>query len=300
VVLREPLGSVDQAIVSIAWDRPPLPLSVALKLTAPSRNHSRRPPSRVTDRCGSISIPGPDSCSSLLRVDPKTDAYERWVQGLGMANGVACAPNGTVYASNDVGTHLDRITPDGTVDRRWARVASANGLAIDCAGRFLYAAQTFVPARVSRIDLHIPESVTTHVRAPAGASASMLDGLAIDKTGRLFVVANGAGQVWRIDGGGTIQIIAGGLRCPSAVALGHGPRGFSGGTSTPSPSPATSSSCGTPADRPCGTITRQERRAARLLLWTRNGHDYRIGRGSAGRWSRKRSVMADGSTTWRG
>jgi hypothetical protein len=57
----------------------------------------------------------------------------------------------------------------------------------------------------------------------------MLDGLAIDKTGRLFVAAIGAGQVWRIDGGGTIQIIAGGLRCPSAVALGHGPRGFSEG-----------------------------------------------------------------------
>ena len=167
--------------------------------------------------------------AGMLRVDPKTGACERWVRGLGMANGVACAPDGTVYASNDIGTHLDRINPDGTVDRRWARVASANGLAIDRAGRFLYAAQTFVAARVSRIDLQDPDSVVTHARSPAGASASMLDGLTIDKTGQLFVAANGAGQVWRIDGDGIIHVLASGLRCPSAVALGNGPVGFSEG-----------------------------------------------------------------------
>ena len=82
--------------------------------------------------------------AGLLRVDPKTGACQRWVHGLGMANGVACAPDGTVYASNDIGTHLDRVSPNGTVERRWARVASANGLAIDRGGRYLYAAQTFV------------------------------------------------------------------------------------------------------------------------------------------------------------
>ena len=33
--------------------------------------------------------------------------------------------------------------------------------------------------------------------------------------------------MWRIDGDGTIRVLASGLRCPSAVALGKGPRGFS-------------------------------------------------------------------------
>jgi sugar lactone lactonase YvrE len=164
--------------------------------------------------------------AGLLRVNPETGVCEPWVRGLGMANGVARAPDGAVYASNDIGTHLDRIDRDGNVERRWARVASANGLAVDAAGRFLYAAQTFVAARIARVDLHDPVSVTTYARAPAGACASMLDGLAIDATGRLFVAANGAGQVWRIDPDGTIQALARGLRCPSAVALGRGVRGF--------------------------------------------------------------------------
>jgi sugar lactone lactonase YvrE len=137
--------------------------------------------------------------AGLLRVDPDTGASEPWVRGLGMSNGVARAPDGAVYASNDVGTRLDRVGPDGTVHRGWARVASANGLAVDPTGRFLYAAQTSVAARIARVDLRDPSRVTTHARAPLLARAAMLDGLAIDDAGRLFVAANGAGQVWRVD-----------------------------------------------------------------------------------------------------
>jgi sugar lactone lactonase YvrE len=83
--------------------------------------------------------------AGLLRVDPESGACERWVRGRGMANGVARAPDGAVYASNDIGAYLDRVNPDGTVQRRWARVASANGLAVDaisasasCSGRCCY------------------------------------------------------------------------------------------------------------------------------------------------------------------
>jgi hypothetical protein len=71
--------------------------------------------------------------------------------------------------------------------------------------------------------------VTTHARAPVLARASMLDGMAIDDSGRLFVAANGAGQVWRVDPDGAIQALTRGLRCPTAVALGCGPRGSCAG-----------------------------------------------------------------------
>jgi sugar lactone lactonase YvrE len=168
--------------------------------------------------------------AGLLRVDVQTGAYERWVRGLGMANGVARAPDGTIYASNGMGTHVERITLDGAVQRRWERVASANGLAVDHDGRFLYAARTFVAARVSRIDLGDHANVVVHARAPRAAAASMLDGLAIDAAGRLFAAANAAGQVWRVDTDGSIRVLACGLRCPSAVVLGKGARGFSEGS----------------------------------------------------------------------
>jgi streptogramin lyase len=167
--------------------------------------------------------------AGLLRVDPDTGETEPYVRGLSMANGVARAANGTLFASNDVGTHIDRIDPDRTVHRRWAKVASPNGLAVDPTGRYLYATQTFVPAAIKRIDIADPANVTSYAQPPPWARAALLDGLTIDAAGRLYVAANGAGQLWRVDTDGTICALARGLRFPSAVALGQGPNGFSAG-----------------------------------------------------------------------
>ncbi len=159
--------------------------------------------------------------AGLLLVDPAGGDAEPWVSGLGMANGVARAPDGTVFASNDFGTHLDRVAPDGTVERRWAKVPSANGLVVDPAGRYLYAAQTFTRAAIKRVEIARPENVTTYARPPVAAALSLLDGLAIDDAGRLYVAANGAGQVWRVEPDGAICALARGLGSPSAVAVGH-------------------------------------------------------------------------------
>jgi sugar lactone lactonase YvrE len=159
--------------------------------------------------------------AGLLLVDPEGGGAEPWVRGLGMANGVARAPDGTVFASNDFGTHLDRVAADGTVHRRWAKVPSANGLVVDAEGRYLYAAQTFTRAAIRRVEIDRPENVTTHARPPIAAALSLLDGLAIDAAGRLYVAANGAGHVWRVDQDGAICAIARGLGSPSAVAVGR-------------------------------------------------------------------------------
>jgi len=159
--------------------------------------------------------------AGLLLVDPDGGGAEPWVSGLGMANGVARAPDGTVFASNDFGTHLDRVAADGSVQRRWAKVPSANGLVVDAAGRYLYAAQTFTRAAIKRVEIEHPENVRTHARPPAAAALSLLDGLAIDDAGRLYVAANGAGHVWRVEPDGAICAIARGLGSPSAVAVGR-------------------------------------------------------------------------------
>ncbi len=164
--------------------------------------------------------------AGLLLIDPGTGERRTWATGLEQANGVARAPDGTVFASNDFGTHIDRIDPHGTVHRRWATVPSANGLAVDPGGRYLYAAQTFTAAAIKRVEIANPANVTTYARPGPPAWASGLDGLAIDATGRLYVAANNAGQIWRVDPGGTITALARGLRCPSGVAIGHGPGGF--------------------------------------------------------------------------
>ena len=106
---------------------------------------------------------------------------------------------------------------------------SANGLALDPTGRYLYAAQTLVPAAISRVDIAEPAKVTTYAQPRPAGRGACLDGLAIDTAGRLYVAANGAGQLWRVDTDGTIRALARGLRFPSAVAVGRGPHGFSEG-----------------------------------------------------------------------
>ena len=167
--------------------------------------------------------------AGLLRVNPDTGARRVHATGLAMANGLARAPDGTLFASNDFGRSIDRIR-NGRTERLWAEVVSGNGLVVDASGRFLYVAQTFVPAAVQRVEIAHPERVTTYVRAaPADASAG-LDGMTRDEHGRLFIAANGAGEVWRVDRERRICVLARMPRFPSgpsAVAFGTGAGGFS-------------------------------------------------------------------------
>jgi hypothetical protein len=162
--------------------------------------------------------------AGLLRVDPDTGASTVFATGLSMANGVVRGPDGSYYASNDFGSNIDRVR-NGQTERGWAHVDSGNGLAIDTAGRYLYVAQTFRPAAIQRIDLAHPENVTEYVHAGAEDIAAGLDGMTRDAADRLFVAANGAGQIWRVDPNpASICVVLRGLPGfpdgPSAVATG--------------------------------------------------------------------------------
>ena len=161
--------------------------------------------------------------SSLIEVDPDTGAASVYATGLSMANGIVRAPTGEVFASNDAGRNIDRIVA-GTTERGWAKVESGNGLAIDLAGKYLYAAQTFRPAAVARVDLADPGNVEIFAAAGPADTAAGLDGMVRDGADRLFVTANGSGEVWRVDPDRRICLVAGGLDKfpdgPSAVAVG--------------------------------------------------------------------------------
>jgi len=169
-----------------------------------------------------------DPRAGLFAINPKTGSRTVFASGLGMANGVARAPNGTIFASNDFGMKLDRVA-GGIVTHGWAEVESSNGLAVDRAGRFLYVAQTFVevPA-IQRVEIADPTNVTTFASAPEEGGAA-LDGMTRDRGGNLYVTANFAGEVWRVDRRGRICVLARGLQSPSAVAFGRGERRFRGG-----------------------------------------------------------------------
>jgi sugar lactone lactonase YvrE len=166
--------------------------------------------------------------AGLLRVNPDTGSSHVYLRGLAMANGLARTEDGTIFASDSAGIGIDRV--DGRhVTRRWARVVSGNGLAVSPDGRFLYVAQTFAPAAIKRVEIAHPRHVTTYARPPLTDIAAGPDGMTIDSAGRLYVAANGAGQVWLVNRHARICVLARGLLNPSAVALGRGASGFSAG-----------------------------------------------------------------------
>jgi sugar lactone lactonase YvrE len=157
--------------------------------------------------------------AKLVKVDTNNGKVTPYIDGLQMANGVARGADGTIYASNDIGLRgIDRIV-NGKVELGWGGVFSANGMALDPFGPYLYAAQTFQPAAIARVDIRTG-AVSNYVSLGLRDWAAGPDGMTIDQQGRLFVAANLAGQVWRVDRNRRVCYIARGLRNTSAVAFG--------------------------------------------------------------------------------
>ena len=171
-----------------------------------------------------------DPNAGLLRVDPDTGAHTIFAEGLSMGNGLARGPGGEYYASNDIVGGIDRISPDGTtVEHRWANVNSANGLVIDRAKQTLFSAQTFQPAAIARVPLDDPAAASTYFSAPPADVAAGLDGMVRDRRNRLYVAANGAGEVWRVNRKPEACSLASMPAFPdgpSALTFGRGKRGF--------------------------------------------------------------------------
>ena len=161
----------------------------------------------------------------LMRVNPETGQSTVLTRGMGQANGLVRGPDGAVYASNDFGHGIDRFA-GGKLEDDWSKVQTPNGLVIDTTARYLYAAQTFKPASVARIDLADPSKEEPYFEAGPADQAGGPDGMTRDDRDRLFVAVNAAGEVWRIDTDRTACRVASGITNASAVNWGGGAPGF--------------------------------------------------------------------------
>ena len=137
--------------------------------------------------------------AGLLRVNPRTGKTSVFVEGLQMANGVARGPGRAIYASDDVATGIDRIK-GGKVELGWTNFTSPNGLIADSTDRYLFANQTFTAAAIQRVPFDDPANPVTYYSAGPADFAAGFDGITRDAQDRLYVAANGAGQIWRVDG----------------------------------------------------------------------------------------------------
>ena len=157
--------------------------------------------------------------AGIVRVDLQNGRVTPHVSGLSMSNGMVRAADGTFYASDDLAASLDRVLPDGTVQRTWLK-QNSNGLAISKDQKTLYVNQ-MVPASILAIDRATGQASVV-ANAPSARKWSWLDGLDIDDQGRLYVVSYWAGEVWRLDPvSRQMCLLASGLTLPSAVAVGR-------------------------------------------------------------------------------
>jgi sugar lactone lactonase YvrE len=162
--------------------------------------------------------------AGIARVDLETGAVSQVTTGLAMANGLVRASDGTFYASDDLARSLDRVLPNGTVQRGWLKLNS-NGLAISPDQRTLYVNQ-MIPPKVLAVNRDTGE-VSLVADAPEGLGWTWLDGLGIDRQGLLYVASYWSGEVWRLTHDGGWCTLARGLTLPSAVTPGASGAGFS-------------------------------------------------------------------------
>lgn len=165
---------------------------------------------------------------------------ESYATGLNMPNGMAFAANGDLFVSNDFDYGLVRIPAAApSAWSEFAHVWGTNGLVIDPAGDNLYAAITFDQrSPIERIPLEDPGAHATAAQLTFGVASLApapytdpdtdapllgvkgLDDMTRDGDGILYPVANGTGELLRVDPAtGDACLITGGLRNPSSVRI---------------------------------------------------------------------------------
>jgi sugar lactone lactonase YvrE len=166
---------------------------------------------------------------TIDRYDLETGERTTWARKLVMPNGLILLPNGDALVSRDIGqgTGITRVRAD---DRRhpqyeWAALDDTNGMVMDPTHRWLYTVETFTQeSRVYRIRIDDPSRIRVVAELGDGTSFLGLDDMARDRAGRLYVAANIAGEIIRLNPEtGASCVVGTGLENPSAVKFGRGP-----------------------------------------------------------------------------
>ncbi|MFI9504403.1 SMP-30/gluconolactonase/LRE family protein [Nocardia sp. NPDC052566] len=167
--------------------------------------------------------------AGIVRLDPDTGAVLPFAAGLSAADGMDVARDGIVYATNDFGSLIGRVYPNGVVQADWASLPSANGAVLGKNDEFLYVSRTFVNPGISRIPTAAPGAPQSLLDLAGGDALGAPDGLTLDSLDRPVVPLNTAGQVIRIDAPNQYCVLGGGNPMTSVLSYGRGDRGFAAG-----------------------------------------------------------------------
>ena len=173
---------------------------------------------------------GPNVDGIVWRITPEGEKTRVLDGGIGDPNALWVREDGAFLVSDDATDEIFIADLDGNLGLFTDAVGHPNGIAVSPDGKTLYVAQIFrslrplVPdGRVWALPLENGEVAgPPRLLADLGADAAN-DGIALDHQGRVYVAANGAGQIWRIDpASGQKVLIAEGLPGVASLAFGQG------------------------------------------------------------------------------
>lgn len=174
---------------------------------------------------------GPNADGIVWRITPEGEKTRILDGGIGDPNALWVVNDEYFLVSDDATDEIIVANFQGQSRLFTDAVGHPNGIAVSPDGSTLYVAQIFqsirplVPdGRLWAIPLDERGEVAgaPEVLADLGSNAAN-DGLALDEMGRIYVAANGAGQIWRVDPDTReTTLIAEGLPGVASLAFGQG------------------------------------------------------------------------------
>jgi len=173
---------------------------------------------------------GPNADGIVWRVTPEGDTIRLVNGGIGDPNFVMMLADGSFLVTDDATDEILWVGGDGQPRLYTDVVGHPNGIALSNDGSTLYVAQIFESLRpmVTSGKLWTVPLEEGHVAglpellADLGDQAAN-DGIALDEHGRVYVAANGFGQIWRVDPvSGESVLIAEDMPGAASIAFGAG------------------------------------------------------------------------------
>jgi sugar lactone lactonase YvrE len=173
---------------------------------------------------------GPNIDGIVWRITPEGDKTRIVDGGVGDPNALLILSDTTFLISDDATDEIFIADMTGRVGLFTDAIGHPNGLALSADGSTLYVAQIFGSLRPLTIDDRI-WAISVENGAPVGepkviartGDGAANDGLAMDELGRIYVAANGTGQILRIDPEtGNVVLIAQNLPGAASIAFGRG------------------------------------------------------------------------------
>lgn len=167
--------------------------------------------------------------AGIVRYDPANGAVTPVARGLSAASGITVDHHGVIYATNDLGSLVGRVYPNGAVQADWARFPSANGGVLDPANQYLYVSRTFANPGVSRIPIANPGAPQSMLDLSGPDALAAPDDPTLDSLQRPVVPFNPSGRIIRIDAPNRYCELGTGDPMTSILTYGRGTAGFSAG-----------------------------------------------------------------------